>query len=57
MRPIRSPSPDCHVSLLLLCHHRHDVTNKTNTLYTIAKNKKVSESKNIIVAIDKILLV
>jgi hypothetical protein len=44
MRPIRSPSPDFHVSLLLLCHHRHDVTNKTNTLYTIAKNKKVSES-------------
>jgi hypothetical protein len=42
--------------IALRCHHRHDVTNKTNPLYTVAKNKKNLESKNIIVAIDKILL-
>jgi hypothetical protein len=59
MRPIRSPSPDCRVSLSLLSAATTATTLpiKPTHFILLPKTKKVSESKNIIVAIDKILLV
>ncbi len=59
MRPICSPNPDCRVALLLLAAATTAtmLPIKPAHFILLPKTKKVSESKNIIVAIDKILLV